>query len=323
MLLAEFTRLPSVTRSLVLDGLSGAIDLVAEAAPETHRFLRYQWFAAALAADGGAARTILVEHDGHPVIALPMVRVGPGAARLAMLAGNDRPFRSFPASVMADGGAYHALLDQLGREVNALRIGPIRNGDPALVPLLAAARAKGWAVLDRVTSASDRPALLAAPGGVEDRLAGQGALDWRFLQGEELGAVRLDAMIDVHGRGAFWRWAAADPVLARMMSMALVTVDGAPVAFSVDLCAGACRYAIADGEDPASAAFSPAALLRGRLRAAGAEATDPEDRGTGPVLRDWLLVRPGLPALLGRALRPLWTGARQAPEGKDRISPAA
>ncbi|MES1974105.1 MAG: GNAT family N-acetyltransferase [Pseudomonadota bacterium] len=323
MLLAEFTRLPSVTRSLVLDGLSGAIDLVAEAAPETHRFLRYQWFAAALAADGGAARTILVEHDGHPVIALPMVRVGPGPARLATLAGNDRPFRSFPASVMADGGAYHALLDQLGREVNALRIGPIRDGDPALAPLLAAARAKGWAALDRVASASDLPALPAAPGGAEDRLAGQGALDWRFLQGAELGAVRLGATIDVHGRGAFWRGAAADPVLARMMSMALVTVDGAPVAFSLDLCAGACCYAIADGEDPAFAAFSPAALLRGRLRAAGAEATDPEDRGTGPVLRDWLLVRPGLPALLGRALRPLWTGARQAPDEKDRISPAA
>ena len=87
MLLAEFTRLPPMTRALVLDGLSGAIDLVAENAPETHRFLRYQWFAAALAAYGGSAQTILIERDGDPVIALPMTRFGPAPARLAAVRG--------------------------------------------------------------------------------------------------------------------------------------------------------------------------------------------------------------------------------------------
>src|SRR5882757_5511476 len=99
IMLAEFTRLPPTMRAIVLDGLSGAIDMVAEVAPETHRFLRYQWFAAALAAYGGAARTILIEDDGDPVIALPMVRFGPGPARLAAVPGCYWPFRSFPVAM--------------------------------------------------------------------------------------------------------------------------------------------------------------------------------------------------------------------------------
>ena len=61
MLLADFARLPPDTRAVAVDGLSGAIDRVAEGAPESHRFLRYQWFAAALVAYGGAARTIVVK----------------------------------------------------------------------------------------------------------------------------------------------------------------------------------------------------------------------------------------------------------------------
>lgn len=93
MLLAEFTRLPSPTRASVLDGLSGAIDAVAEAAPAAQRFLRYQWYAAALEAYGGAARTIVVEDDDEPVIALPFVGVGPTLARVAMVPGCYWPFR--------------------------------------------------------------------------------------------------------------------------------------------------------------------------------------------------------------------------------------
>jgi hypothetical protein len=50
MLLSDFTRLPPATRATAFEGLSALIDRVAERAPETHRFLRYQWFAAALLA---------------------------------------------------------------------------------------------------------------------------------------------------------------------------------------------------------------------------------------------------------------------------------
>jgi hypothetical protein len=33
----------------------------------------------------------------------------------------------------------------------------------------------------------------------------------------------------------------------------------------------------------------------------------------GPAIRDWLLVRPGLPAMLGRALRHVWERSGQRP----------
>jgi hypothetical protein len=145
MLLSDFERLPParhpVTRAVALDGLSGLIDAVAEQGPDSHRFLRFQWYAAALTAYGGRARTIVVEQDGDSVIALPMARFGPGPARLAAIPGCYWPFRSFPASPMANEAAFAALLSALAGEVNALRIGPVYDSDPSLTPLLQAARA--------------------------------------------------------------------------------------------------------------------------------------------------------------------------------------
>jgi CelD/BcsL family acetyltransferase involved in cellulose biosynthesis len=353
MLLAEFTRLPPTTRAIVLDGLSGATDMVTEAGPETHRFLRYQWFAAALAAYGGAARTILVEDDGDPVIALPMVSFGPGPARLAAVPGCYWPFRSFPVAMAAGQGAYDVLLDRLGQEVNALRIGPVADGDFSLTPLLATARAKGWATLDRFVADSylldiaaacekgtwPRNSTLRKNRFHEKHLAEQGALDWRFLRAAEWGEGGFDALAAIEekswiadrtdgrdakftaaGHGAFWRAAASDPVLAEMMGAALLSVDGAPAAFSFDINAGALKYAIANSYDPAFAKFSPGKLLyyRNLERAMANGITDVDwgagDSGyksaigaeKGPAIRDWMLVRPGLPAMLGHALRSVW-----------------
>lgn len=366
MLLAEFTRLPPITRALVFDGLSGAIDLVAEAGPETHCFLRYQWFAAALSAYGGEARTLLVEHDGDPVIALPMVRFGPGPARLAAVPGSYWPFRSFPASEAVGQGAFNALVDGLGREVNALRVGPICDGDPVLEPLLAAARAKGWATLDRFVADSwlldvaaarlrgdwPRTSTLRKNRFHEKHLAEQGALDWQFLSGADWTEEAFDALAAIEekswiaartdgsdakftttGHGNFWRMAARDPVVAAMMSAALLRVAGAPAAFSFDLATGDLTYAIANSYDPAFADHSPGKLLHYRnlmrAMAAGVARVDwgagdsgyKQEMGAhqGPAIRDWLLVRPGLPAMLGRALRHLWerTGQRSAQPAID------
>lgn len=369
MLLAEFTRLPPTTRASVFDGLSGAIDLVAEAAPEAHRFLRYQWFVAALTAYGGEARTILVEHDNDPVIALPMIRFGPGPARLAALPGSYWPFRSFPASEDAGEGAFHALVDCLGREINALRIGPVCDGDPALEPLLAAARAKGWVTLDRFVADSWLLDLAAARLGGdwprastlrknrfhEKHLAEKGALDWQFLGGDDwtaetfgaLAAIEQkswiaartdgrDAKFTTTGHGAFWRIAAQDPVLAAMMSAALLRVDAEPAAFSFDLATGDLSYAIANSYDPAFAAHSPGKLLNYRnlmrAMAMGVNRVDwgagdsgyKEEMGAhqGPAIRDWLLVRPGLPAMLGRALRHVWERSGQRPASPAIDAPA-
>jgi CelD/BcsL family acetyltransferase involved in cellulose biosynthesis len=353
MLLSEFTRLPPLVRARVDAGLSSAIDAVAQAAPLSHRFLRYQWFAAALAAYGGAVRTLLVEADDVPAIALPMVGFGPGPARLAAVPGCYWPFRSFPARDDADATAYEVLLDTLAGEVNALRIGPVCDGDPGVERLLAAARAKGWATIDRFVADGfvlDMAAHVADGGWPrastlkknrfhEKHLAERGPLDWRFLTGRELLDTGFDAMAEVErrswiaertdgrdakftadGHGTFWRAAAQDPVLADMFKAALLRVDGAPAAFSFDIEAGDLRYAIANSYDPAFAKQSPGKLLYWRnLVAALAGGVRHVDWGAGdsgykqvigadkgPAIRDWLLLRPRVPALLGRLLRGAW-----------------
>jgi CelD/BcsL family acetyltransferase involved in cellulose biosynthesis len=289
MLLAEFTRLPSPTRASVLDGLSGAIDAVAEAAPAAQRFLRYQWYAAALEAYGGAARTIVVEDDDEPVIALPFVGVGPTLARVAMVPGCYWPFRGFPMHARVGTRAVDALLDTLGRSVNALRIGPVCDGDPTIEALLARARAKGWAALDRFVANSfvldltqddwPRGSTLRKNRFHEKHLAEHGVLDWRFVGAGEW-ELAFDAFAQVEGRswigaktdgrdakftrtghGRFWRAAARDPILAGMMSAALLTIKGVPSAFSFDLDCGPTRYAIANSYDPAVARHSPGKLL--------------------------------------------------------------
>jgi len=347
MLLSEFTRLPPLVRARVDAGLSGAIDLVAQAAPLHHRFLRYQWFAAALAAYGGSARTVLVQADDVPAIALPMIGFGPAVARLAAVPGCYWPFRSFPAREDADATAYEVLLDTLAAEVNALRIGPVCDGDPGVERLLAAARASGWATIDRFVADSfalDMGAL-AAEGGWprastlkknrfhEKHLAAHGALDWRFLVGGGFDAMAEverrswiaqrtdgDAKFTEGGHGAFWRAAAQDPVLADMFKTALLHVDGKPAAFSFDIQVGDLRYAIANSYDPAYGKHSPGKLLYWRnLVAAMAGGVRHIDWGAGdsgykqvigadkgPAIRDWLLLRPGMPALLGRGLRRMW-----------------
>lgn len=360
MLLADFDRLPPATRGHALDGLSGLIDHVAERGPESHRFLRFQWFAAALSAYGGQARTIVVEDDGDAVIALPMVRFGPNPARLAAVPGSYWPFRSFPASVAAGEAAYAALVTALAGEVNALRVGPVYEGDTSFEPLLAAARAKGWVALDRFVADSylldmagaraeatwPRGSTLRKNRFHEKHLGEHGSLDWSFLSGDAWADGGFDALASVErkswiaartdgsdakftetGHGAFWRAAAVDPVLARMMWAAVLRVDGVPTAFSFDVNAGALKYAVANSYDPAFGKHSPGKLLyyRNLVRALDDGMTTVDwgagDSGykqvigaeKGPAIRDWLLVRPGLPAILGRALRLVWERSGHTP----------
>ena len=177
----------------------------------------------------------------------------------------------------------------------------------------------------------------------EKHLAEHGALDWGFVSGTDwpvgfdaLAAVERnswiaartdgrDAKFTADGHGAFWQVAAADPVLAGMMEAAILRVDGRPAAFSFDLLAGSLRYAIANSYDPAFAKHSPGKLLYWRNLARAADAgTQRIDWGAGdsgykrvigadrgPAIRDWLLLRPGLPALAGRALAGWWRRSGQ------------
>jgi CelD/BcsL family acetyltransferase involved in cellulose biosynthesis len=352
MLLADFQRLPPMARAQVSDGLAVAIDAVAVRAAPSHAFLRYGWYAAALTAYGGAARTLVVAEDGEPTLALPFVAVGPAWLRVAAIPGSYWPFRSFGLTLDAGDATLRAALATLGDTVNGLRIGPVCDGDAAAAPLIAAARDAGWAVLDRFVADSwllDMAAAQAVgawPRGStlrknrfhEKHLAGQGALDWRFLTGADwprafakLGAVERkswiaaktdghDAKFTESGHGAFWWAAAEDPVLAGMFRAALLEVDGEPAAFSFDIEAGALTYAIANSYDPAFARHSPGKLLQYRnLVAAMARGVATIDWGAGdsgykqvigatrgPAIRDWLLLRPGLPATIGSLTRGLW-----------------
>ena len=293
MFLADFQRLPPVARASVADGLATAIDTVATAAPPGHAFLRYGWYAAALAAYGGQARTVLVEEDGRPTLALPIATVGPAFLGLATVPGCYWPFRSFPLAADAGDATLKAALATLAGTVNGLRIGPVYDDDAAAMPLIAAARASGWAVLDRFVADSwllDMAALQDEgtwPRGStlrknrfhEKHLAAHGVPDWRFLCDADwpaafdaLAAVERaswiaartdgsDAKFTTAGHGAFWRAAAADPVIAGMLRAALLTIDGKPAAFSFDLDAGDLKYAIANSYDPVYAKHSPGKLL--------------------------------------------------------------
>jgi len=294
MLLEEFTRLPPALTVDCVDGLAGAIDSVAVGAAPSHRFLRYGWFAAALKAYGGAARTITVAREGEAVVALPLVASGPAWAKLVSVPGCYWPFRSFPVREDAGVEAIEALLPRLAREARALRVGPVYDGDPGLELLKEAARAKGWAVLDRFVADSFLLDTAAARGEGpwprnstlkknrfhEKHLGSHGELDWSFVHGSGWTGAAFDALAEIEekswiaartdgsdakftaqGHGGFWRAAAEDPVIAGMMWAAMLRIDGAPTAFSFDMNAGTLKYAIANSYDPRVAKHSPGKLL--------------------------------------------------------------
>lgn len=336
--------------------LSEALDAVAERAPERHRFLRHAWYAAALQAYGGNARTLVVEAAGIPVAALPFVAKGPRWLGVAEIPGCYWPFRSFPVAEAASATAADALLGALARQVRALRIGPVQDGDPALDWLMAAARAKGWTLLDRHIGDSfelDLGALAAAqwPSGAtlrknryfEKQIARLGRLDWQWGAPpfDELADVERrswigtrtdgsDAKFTADGHGAFWRAAARDPALAAMFEAAVLRIDGRAMAFAFRLTAGARSHVIANSYDPAIARHSPGRLLAYRDFARGlARGVTNIDWGAGDsgykqalgarrgaALRDWILVRPGPSALVAQLLAARWRRSGQPAGGQ-------
>jgi len=353
MPLAEFTRLPPLLTASIGDGLASALDAVADHAAPAHRFLRYGWFAATLAAYGGSARTLTIAREGVPILALPFVAKGPAFLGIAAVPGCYWPFRSFPVAADADAAAFELLLDKLRGEVAALRIGPVYDGDPALEGLRVAAAVKGWVALDRFVAESflldmtglrtegtwPRNSTLRKNRFHEKHLAEHGELDWSFVSGGDWNGDAFDALAAIErkswiaartdgsdakftddGHGGFWRAAAADPVIAQMMWAALLRIDGEPAAFSFDMNAGTLKYAIANSYDPRVAKHSPGKLLyyRNLVRALddGMETVDwgAGDSGykrvigaePGPMIRDWLFVRPGVPGMTARLLKGLW-----------------
>ncbi len=291
-------------------GFPDAIDAVAARAPAAHGFLRRGWFAAAAAAYGGAgARTLMVEDGRGPALALPLVAHGARWLRLAQVPGSYWPFRSVPAAQDAQDAVFAAAVAALARRVRVLRIGPVYRHDGAATRLAEAARAAGWAVLDRVTGRSfvfdlaaaqadgawPRTSTLQQNRRKERRLAEVGACTWEALADDAwpacfdaLAAVEAaswvgtgggDAKFTTSDHRAFWEAATTDPALRAMFCAMVLRVAGRPAAFTFDLSAGGTAYIVANSFDPAFGAYSAGRLTTYRHMA------DAAARGVAAI--DW------------------------------------
>ena len=327
-------------------GFAPAIDAAAAGADPRHAFLRRAWFQAA---GGRRPVTLVVSRlGGQVVLALPIVKVAPF---MRAVPGSYWPIRSFLIAADARDEELSAFLGSglakrvLGRIV---RIGPANADDPAMSRIARVAPGAGWSLLKRRLATSftldiraareegpwPRPSTLKKNRFHEKHLAGHGALEWRFVLGEDWTAALFDDLAQIEAKSwlgteggdakflaprqrALWEKAAADPALAAMMHAGLLYVGGEPVAFSFGIEAGRTRYCIATSYDQAFAKHSPGKLIAYRTYADAAErGIELLDDGAGdgghktvmgeapgPDIMDYLLVRGRAAATL---LRPLW-----------------
>jgi len=344
---APFSHAEAVTAAHLVDGLPDAIDAVAARAPDSHAFLRRGWYEAAVEAYGGRPRTLVVGAGSRPVLAVPLVPVGPSLLGIAAVPGSYWPFRSPVADRAAGPAAYAAAATALAGRMRGLRLGPVPDGDLVAESLVAAARAGGWTVVDRVVGETwlldlteqpwPRATTLRKNRFHEKHLAAHGALDWGWLDAGDwptgfdlLAAVERSswhggqADAKFSGRhGVFWRAAARDPMISARFRAAFLRVDGRPAAFSFDIEGGERLYAVANSYDPAFAKHSPGKLLQYRnlvaARDRGARVVDwgAGDSGykrtlgavAGPALRDWLLLSPRLPRPVAALVARRWRGS--------------
>ena len=274
-------------------GLPAAIDFAANAADPRHLFLRRGWFAAT--ADPGAATLVASRADGSVVAALPTTATGPPSLGLRAVPGSYWPFRSFPISRDASDSELEALLSApaarraLGRW---WRLGPIMAEDPTLLRLRRVAGACGFSVLARLAGTDfaldiamlrkseswPRASTQRNINKHRKRLGRLGEVEYRYVTGKDWSPAVFDALARIerhswigtkHGADAKfldarrrrgWETMIADPALAEMLGVGILSIGGEPVAFSFGLNCGAIRYCVATSYDARFAKHSPGYL---------------------------------------------------------------
>lgn len=325
------------------------IDAIADAGESRRAFLRHAWYEAGGAEHWAAAR----RPGGEPLAAFPLTSQRRGPATIRQVAGCYWPFRSVPLAPDAGEDELAQLLGDrsirtaLGR---VWRWGPVYGDDPAARRIAAAARAAGWQVLEKplgVCFELDLAALrergewpsrktLRKNRWRKRRLAEAGEVACRFGTAADWTAADRDAMAEVEancwlaaldGGGEtkfrdpqqrrFWERCAEDPALSKMLFFSLMTIGGAPAAFTFGIEAGDARYYVANNYDERFARFGPGRVLlyddferaaeRGvtRISWGSGDAGYKSEMGArpGPEIRDLLFVRG---ALLAALLAPLW-----------------
>ena len=317
------------------------VDEAAAAADPRHGFLRAAWFA-------GAARTLVARGAGGSAIAaLPIARRGP----LREVPGSYWPCRSFPIAQSAEDAEIASFLSANRKSLGlAWRLGPLREDDPTALRLQRVAAAGGWTLLRRrlgtcfvldlaaarAAGPWPRPATQRKNRWHERRLAEHGELGFQSFRGSAWTPELFDTLAGIEreswvarktdGRDckflapahrAHWERAASDPLLAGMMCVHLLTIGGAPAAFTFAIEAGPRLSFVANGYDARFARHSPGRILLYReLQRAFEAGIDEIDWGlgdagyktemgasSGPAMLDLLLVRP---RLLAAALKLWW-----------------
>ncbi|MGJ3626235.1 hypothetical protein AB5I41_03435 [Sphingomonas sp. MMS24-JH45] len=276
---AVLAAVPADVTVALHDGLSEAIDAVAAAGPESHRFLRRQCMPPR-SRPGTAARRGPCWRASRECRHWHCRWSRSGRARSASRAcrdaiGPSAAWQAYPPPLLL-ADLLAAALALLASAVRGVRIGPY-DGDPGVEALVEAdavaaghrlaprrdelpARhggvAGGGAMAARVDPAQEplpreaprrpRRARLALRG--KGRLARRVRHDGRRRAEELARRAHRWTRCQVHAMGP-WRVLPAPPrtpAIAAMFHAALLTVEGRPAAFSFDIDAGALKYAVAN-----------------------------------------------------------------------------
>ena len=235
--------------------------------------------------------------NGPPIIALPFETRSKGPISVNQVAGSYWPFRSIPiaADIAEDELAAFLADPEFVRAAGRVwRLGPVYSNDPAVCRLVALAPGQGWQVIRKQLAQCyelDLAAIRAAgpwPKGStvrknrarERKLAGDGAVEYRFFDGSEIDENIMDAMAEIEAQSwlatldgggdtkfldpkirEIWARLAADPSLAPQLFGSLMIAQGKPIAFTFGLEQGDRRYYIANNYHADFAKFGPGKLL--------------------------------------------------------------